>query len=180
AGHLPSVRLSATLLAGAGDYEEAAAALEVWLERTADEPLHSSSERADALLDLAAVRVLLDDSGEALELLEALDPRALRDPVRAESVRAAALAAQDEPAEALEAVRRAAELRPDALLPVVQEALLHQRERRTAEERAAWLRLLELTAEHAGELDPAAIDFEAALFRLQAHARLQRLADAQP
>lgn len=179
-GHLPSVRLSATLLAGAGDYAESAAALEVWLERTAEDPLYSSSERADALLDLAAVRVLLDDSDEALELLEALDPRALRDPLRAEAVRAAALAAADEPAAALEAVRRAAGLRPDALLPVVQEALLHQREQRVAEERAAWLRLLELTDGGEAQRDPAAIDFEAALFRLQAHARLARLADAHP
>jgi hypothetical protein len=61
----------------------------------------------------------------------------------------------------------------------VHEALLHQRARRAAEERAAWQRLLELTSGNEEGDDPAAIDFEAALFRLQAHARLARL-EAQP
>lgn len=176
-GHRPSMRLAATLSAGAGDYEAAAAALEVWLERTADDPLTSSAERADALLDLAAVRVLLGESDEALELCEALDPRALRDPVRVEAVRAAALAASGEPEAALEAARRAAELGPDRLLPVVQVALLHQHAGQVEEERQAWLRLIELTGDASapsGE-EAAAIDFEAALFRLQARTRLARL-----
>lgn len=180
-GHRPSMRLSATLSAGAGDYEQAAVALEVWLERTAGDPLTSSAERADALLDLAAVRVLLGESDDALELFDSLDPRALRDPVRVEAVRAAALAASGEPAEALAATARAVELGPDRLLPLVQAALLHQRAGRVEEERQAWLRLLELTAGPAlaEQSDPAAIDFEAALFRLQARTRLARL-ETQP
>jgi len=177
-GHRPSVRLSATLSAGAGDYEAAAVALEEWLERTAGDPLTSAADRADALLDLAAVRVLLDQSEEALELCEALDPRALRDPVRVEAVRAAALAASADLEAALAATERAAELGPNLLLPVVQAALLHQRAGRSEQERLAWLRLLDLTADSLEPQtdDPASLDFEAALFRLQARTRLARLA----
>jgi len=65
-GHLPTIRLHATLLAGAGDSEEAAGALEVWLARTRGNPLYSGAERADALLDLAALDVLLGEPGDAL------------------------------------------------------------------------------------------------------------------
>lgn len=187
-GHLPSLRLHATLLAGAGDSEEAVAALEVWLARTADDPLFAAAERADALLDLAALEVLLERPKKALELLEELDPRAVRDPVRVEEVRAAAHEARGELAQALEAVRRANGLQPSALLPRVQLALLLQQAGDVEGERRTWLELLELTdqpgADPAGgdpaggdpEEDLSSIDFESALFRLQAHARLERLA----
>lgn len=180
-GHLPSLRLHATLLAGAGDTEEAAAALEVWLGRTADDPLFAAAERADGLLDLAALEVLLDRPKRALELLEELDPRAVRDPLRVEEVRAAAHEARGELAQALEAVRRAGALGPSALLPRVQLALLLQQAGDVEGERRTWLELLELTdapapAEGAEEEDLSSIDFESALFRLQAHARLERLA----
>lgn len=183
AGHLPSVRLQATLLAGAGESEDAAAALAVWLERTAGNPLYSAAERADGLLDLAALRVLLDEPGEALELLEDLDPRAVRDPVRAEEVRAAAHEARGELTQALEAVRNASALRPGELLPLVQQALLLESAGDVEGERKSWLELLDALAgkESAqdGE-DLASIDFSAALFRLQAHARLERLAAPRP
>lgn len=178
-GHLPSVRLQATLLAGAGESEDAADALEVWLERTADDPLYSGAERADALLDLAALRVLVDEPGEALALLEDLDPRAVRDPVRAEEVRAAAHEARGELTHALEAVRRASALRPSELLPLVQQAMLLESAGDAEGERKSWLKLLEMIASNEavqeGE-DLSSIDFSAALFRLQAHARLERLA----
>jgi tetratricopeptide (TPR) repeat protein len=179
-GHLPTLRLHATMLAGAGETEEAAVVLEVWLARTAGNPLFAAAERADALLDLAALRVLLGEPKEALELLAELDPRAVRDPARAEEVRAAAHEARGELGPALEAVRRACEQRPDALLPLVQRAMILRKAGDTDGERNAWLRLLELTEEAAPAADPARIDFEAALFRLQAHARLERLAEAQP
>jgi tetratricopeptide (TPR) repeat protein len=180
-GHLPSLRLHATLLAGAGEGDEAAAALEVWLARTAEDPLFSAAERADALLDLAALEVLADEPKAALELLEELDPRAVRDPVRAEEVRAAAHDARGELTQALEAVRRARAQRPDVLLPIVQQALLLQSAGDVEGERRTWQHLLDLTAARAavaGEEDLASIDFEAALFRLQAHTRLARLAQA--
>jgi tetratricopeptide (TPR) repeat protein len=182
-GHLPSIRLHATLLAGAGEYEGAAGALEVWLERTADDPLYAAAERADALLDLAAAEVLRGRPKQALERLDELDPRAVRDPVRSEEVRASAYQARGELTRALEAVARAAEQRPDALLPLVQRALLLQAAGDVEGERKTWLRLLELTeslpAASANE-DPAALDFDAALFRLQAHTRLERLARVAP
>jgi len=93
-GHLPSMRLHATMLAGAGDYEDAERVLALWLERTGGDPLFASTERADAMLDLAALEVLLDSPKKALELLEDLDPRAVRDPVRAQTVLAAAYEAR--------------------------------------------------------------------------------------
>ncbi len=182
-GHLPSVRLQATLLAGAGESEDAADALTVWLERTAGNALYSAAERADGLLDLAALQVLLDEPGEALELLGDLDPRAVRDPVRAEEVRAAAHEARGELTQALAAVRNAMALRPGELLPLVQQALLLESAGDVEGERKSWLRLLAALegSESAppGE-DLASIDFSAALFRLQAHARLGRLAAPRP
>jgi hypothetical protein len=124
----------------------------------------------------------LDEPGEALDLLEELDPRAVRDPVRAEEVRAAAHEARGELAQALEAVRRANAARPDELLPLAQRALLLESAGDREGERKAWLELLavlsgrEADAEARAREDAAAIDFSAALFRLQAHARLERLA----
>ncbi len=176
-GHLPCLRLSATILAGAGESEDAATVLEVWLERTADNPLFAAADRADALLDLAALEVMLDEPKAALERLEELDPRAVRDPARAEEVRAAAHEARGELTRALEAVSRARALRPSTLLPLVQQALLLQSAGDVEGERKTWLELLELAEADAAPQsgDPAAIDFEAALFSLQAHTRLARL-----
>jgi tetratricopeptide (TPR) repeat protein len=171
-GHLPSLRLHATILAGAGDIEPAIGALEVWLERSEGDPLFSGAERADALLDLAALRVLAEEPRAALELLGELDPRAVRDPLRAEAVRAAALQARGDLDGALAAVARALLLRPDALLPLVQRAMLLRAAGDAAGEAAAWRELLARTE---GERPGAEIDFEAALFRMQAHARLARL-----
>ena len=175
-GHLPSLRLTATIVAGAGESEDAAAVLEVWLERTADNPLFAAADRADALLDLAALEVLLDEPKKALRLLEQLDPRAMRDPARAEEVRAAAHEARGELTRALEAVSRASALRPGVLLPLVQQALLLHAAGDSEGERKTWLRLLELSEQAPESEDAAALDFEAALFRLQAHTRLARLA----
>lgn len=183
-GHLPSLRLQATLLAGSGDSEEAADVLEVWLHRTAKDPLFAAAERADALLDLAALEVLRDRPKKALDLLDELDPRAVRDPVRVEEVRAAAHEARGELAPALEAVRRASALRPGALLPRVQLALLLRDAGDVEGERRTWLELLALTearpepsgSEGVSSEDLSNIDFEAALFRLQAQTRLERLA----
>lgn len=178
-GHLPSLRLSATILAGAGESEDAATVLEVWLERTAENPLFAAADRADALLDLAALEVMLDEPKAALELLEELDPRAVRDPARAEEVRAAAHEVRGELARALDAVGRASAMSPGALLPLVQQALLLQSAGDVEGERKTWLELLERSEQAdagAKSDDPAAIDFEAALFSLQAHTRLARLA----
>jgi tetratricopeptide (TPR) repeat protein len=178
-GHLPSLRLTATIVAGAGEYEDAAEVLEVWIERTTENPLFAAADRADALLDLAALEVMLDRPKRALGLLEELDPRAVRDPSRAEAVRAAAHGARGELTRALEAVSRASALRPGALLPLVQQAILLQGAGDVEGERKTWQRVLEL-AEHAPVSDdPAAIDFEAALFSLQANTRLARLARAR-
>jgi len=182
-GHLPSLRLQAILLAGAGDTKDAAAVLEVWLERTSGDPLYSAGERADALLDLAALRVLLGEPRAALDLLEELDPRAVRDPARAEEVRAAAHDARGELTAALEAVRRASDGAPSALLPLVQRAMLLRGAGDPEGERKAWERVVELTEESSAPADSedlSSIDFVSNLYRLQALARLERLARGEP
>jgi len=178
-GHLPSLRLTATIVAGAGESEDAARVLEVWLERTAENPLYAGVDRADALLDLAALEVMLDEPKKALKLLEELDPRAERDPARAEEVRAAAHEARGEVSKALESVNRASALHPGALLPLVQQAVLLQAAGDVEGERKSWERLLEL-AEQAPSNPSTGPDFEAALFSLQAHVRLARLARESP
>jgi tetratricopeptide (TPR) repeat protein len=179
AGHLPSMRLEATMLAGAGDLDKAVGALRVWLDRTAGSPLVAGRDRADALLDLAALEVLRDHPGRALDLLAELDPRAVRDPARTETVRAAAHEARGETAQALAAVGRAIELDPHGILPLVQEALLLTGSGDTERAVEAWRRVV-ATADAAEIVDPEEIDFESALFRLQAHAHLERLLGTQP
>lgn len=178
-GHLPSMRLEATMLAGAGDLDEAVGALRVWLDRTAGSPLVAGRDRADALLDLAALEVLRDHPGKALDLLEELDPRAVRDPARTETVRAAAYEARGEISEALAAVDRAIELDPHGILPLVQEALLWSAAGDTEKAIEAWRRVV-ATADAAEVLDSEDIDFESALFRLQAHTHLERLLGTRP
>jgi len=177
AGHLPTLRLHATMLAGAGEVDEAAGALSVWLDRTADDPLFGSYERAAALLDLAALEVLRDRPRQALARLEELDPRSLRDPARAEEVRAAALEERGEYSAALAAAQRANQLEPGEFLPLVQEAMLLASVGDLAGEKAVWERLLERTEEpgSARPHDPTAYLFESMLFRLQAHARIERI-----
>ncbi len=178
AGHLPTLRLHAAMLAGVGEFDDAAGALEAWLDRTADDPLYAPFERADALLDLAALAVLRERPKKALDLLEKLDPRALRNPSRAEEVRAAAHETRGEYAEALAAVHRANRLSPREILPLVQEAMLLSGAGDLAGEKAVWERLLERTEDLGPSVDPrnpAAIDFESLLFRVQAHARIERI-----
>jgi tetratricopeptide (TPR) repeat protein len=177
-GHLPSIRLQASMLAGAGDVEEAVRALRVWLERTRESPLVAPAERADAMLDLAALHILEGESGEALDLIEDLDPRAVRDAARAEAVLAAAYESRGEFTLALEAVQRASLRDPAGILPLVQQAMLHQRLGDARRERAAWREVLERAESEdtpASGSEGAAVDFETALFRLQARARLERL-----
>jgi len=180
AGHLPTMRLHASMLASAGDTKDAVYVLELWLERSADDPLVDPRMRADAQVDLAALLVLEDEAEEALDLLAGIRPGLLPDPARAELVRAAALEDLGLRTLALSAARRAKGLDPDGLLPLVQQALLLQFEGNTAQERALWAQVL-LEAE--SRLEPSnessaereALDVQSILIQLQARARIERI-----
>jgi len=176
-GHLPTMRLHATLLAGAGDVEPAVLVLGLWLERTAGDPLTDPSQRAEAEVDLAALRLLEADPSAALEVLAGVDKGALLDPARAELVRAVALEDVGQRPQALAAARRARDDAPDDLLPLVHQAMLLGAEGNTTQERQIWELLLEVAERRASEpsSDPAALDIADLVIRLRANARLQRL-----
>jgi hypothetical protein len=181
-GHLPSMRLHVWLLANAGATDDARDCLERWLERTEHDPLTDRAARADAEVDLAALAVLSGDASEGLAILERLDHESLADPARAELVACAALEETGERELALSAARRAHDLDPDALLGLVQQALLFRKEGNPAQERAAWQWVLD-ELEHrraAGSGSSsrdarAALDMRELLIELRARARLERL-----
>ncbi|HED66708.1 MAG TPA: hypothetical protein ENJ09_14275 [Planctomycetes bacterium] len=179
-GHLPTLRLEASLLAGAGETKSAIRALEVWLDRTAEDPLVEPSTRAEALVDLAALEVLDHEPKDALTILSDVRVDALVDPARAELVRACALQDLDQRALALSAARRARELDPDDLLSLVHEAMLLGLQGDAEKEREAWERLVaESETEAAGAVEAGGaveeLDLSALLLRLRARTRLARL-----
>lgn len=184
-GHLPSLRLHAHMLAGAGDGPEAIRVLGLWLERATADPLVPSSQRAESLVDLALLWVLDGQPKRALQRIDELDRfdperRFLPDSARLELVRAAAHDLRGDRDLALEASRRAAEANPRSLLPLVHEAILVQRRSPGSDqERAAWERVLaEATSPREGE--ESSVDFDALLLQLMARANLGRLSDEEP
>ena len=91
--------------------------------------------------------------------------------------RARVAAASD--AEALAAVERAVELDPSGILPLVQEALLWTRKGDQERAAEAWRRVV-ATADATEITDIEDIDFESALFRLQANTHLERMGGTAP
>jgi len=167
-GHLPTMRLQAIVLTAAGETGGAIKALELWWRRTKRDPLISAEVRAEALLDLASLKVLAGKPKEALEYLETADPRAIRNEVRLKEVFSAAHEARDDFIQAHEAVRLAREKAPEDPLPLVQEAMLHARQRNDEAELEAWRAVLaHLEADTEG-------GFSGLLYRLQALTRLKR------
>ncbi len=180
-GHLPTMRLHAWLLSNAGETEPAADCLEAWLERTEDDPLTDPRVRAEAWVDLAALRVLSGEPRDALALLERVDRKALAEPVRAELVGGAAWSDAGEEVLAMAAARRARSLEKDELLSLVYQALLFGAEGKAMQERAAWQWVLEeLAARRAARAnapveESAPLDLREVLVQLQAQVRIERL-----
>lgn len=186
-GHLPTMRLTASMFAGAGDTALATRAMTTWLERTREDPLVPRADRAEARLDLAALLILEGAAEDALELLDEIDVDLLSDRARYELARAAAHEANGENDLALAAARRAGVFDSGNLLALVQEAMLLERTGGAGEERAVWERLLEAAA--AEREDPSApppgadettVDFQSLLIQLMAHTRLERLRGEEP
>jgi len=176
-GHLPSVRLDAYLFHAGGELRRANRALEVWLERAAEDPSVPTGRLDEARVDLAILAAADGSASRALDLLdEVVHPDA-----RALLARAAAHAARDELDEALAAVVAAREEGPDDLLTLAQEAQLAARVGEPARELELWRRVLDTSSSRqapllpAGEEELSPLDFRALLIQLQAHTRLERL-----
>lgn len=182
-GHLRTRRLEAALLARSGEVALAIEAHERWLEAAREEPWVDPNRIADVRVDLATMHVLGDDPGAALEALEGIEIEGLPRPALAELVRATALERLDRLGESLEATRRAAELAPGGVLPLVQRAiLLGERLNDPVGEHAAWSAVLDLLEERGAAAtgapeggDPVAGEVAVLLVRLQARTRLARL-----
>lgn len=124
-GHRPARRLEAAILARSGELEEAVDALQVWLEAVEGDPRVSSDERALARLDLAQVFAQLGDDESALAALDALPDWGGRTLQRL-CLQAAVQQGLGHPSEARDTTRAAQSRDPNAVMPLVQEALLLQ------------------------------------------------------
>ena len=194
-GHLPTMRLHASLLARAGDTVGALDVLELWLERSEGDPLVDPARREEAKVDLAALHVIDSDPRGALRALEELDRGRLADPARADLVEAVAFADLGRRGEALAAAQSAKALAPESILALVHQALLFAAEGDAAGERSTWELLLREADERradeastgpppdseagAGAGEPAPLDFADLLLELRAHARLERIERAE-
>jgi len=182
-GHMPTMRLHASMQASAGETQPAIDCLLTWLKRGETDPTIDPRERAEAQIDLAALLVLDGLPEDALALLDAIDRDLLREPARSQLVRAVALADLGRHALALSAARRAKEENPEDVLPLVYQALILEREGNVSQERAAWEALLaEVHAQREADAarpldldDPDEFDFPTLLIQLRAQARLERL-----
>ncbi len=182
-GHLATMRLHASMLASAGDTRPAIVCLVAWLKQGETDALVDPHQRAEAQVDLAALLVLDGQAEEALALSEAIDRSLLREPARAELVRAVALGDLGRLSVALSAARRGKEESPDDLLPLVYQALLLQLQGNVTQERAVWQALLsEATARREAEAirpfdpeEPGELYLPDLLIELQARTRLERL-----
>jgi hypothetical protein len=185
-GHMSTMRLQASMFASAGDTLDAIEVLEKWLDRGEEDPLVDPRLRAEGQVDLAALLVLDDEAEAAIDLLASIRPELLPDPARAraELVRAAALEDLGLRTLALSAARRAKGADDDALLALVQQALLMQFEGNTTMERVFWVMVKDEAKarwerepdETAGlGEDPSSLDFQAILVQLQANARIERI-----
>lgn len=180
-GHLPSMRLQASLLAAAGETPEALRCLRSWLERRLGDPLVDPGTYAEAQVDLASLHILNDDDAQALRTLGGVNVAVLQDPARMELVRSVALAARGNLAAALRSADHAASMDSTGLLPLVHRAMLLQREGKLEAERLAWQAVVDqakaelLPQPIGGAPEPKPVDFTSLLLELRAHARLGRI-----
>lgn len=165
--HLQALRLSAWIQAEAGSRDAAIDELSSWLALTDGDPTISAELRDAARLDLALLLVQEGEPNRAVELIEDLAGSSV-DPLRRFTALAAVCEARGEYLDALEAINLARDEDPQALLPVVQEALLIERHfgdpRRALK---AWKLALELSRQQK--------DLGAVLQRTRAEVHIGRL-----
>ncbi len=121
--HLRARHLEAWMFAQEGDVERAAEALEQWLENTSDDPRVGRVQRVEAEVDLAMMWVRLGLPEEAEELLETQAGESIARGRRL-AVLTVAQHEQGRLDDALDSARRAQLADPDALLPLVHQALV--------------------------------------------------------
>ncbi len=167
-GHLQSRWLQAWTLARGGDPQEARARLRSWLDRTADDPRIEARLRGDAELDLALLELLGDDPSAATRSLAQLEGGSLSDEARIFCARASAAQARGDLAAALRLSEEASRRDPQALLPLIQQAILQQRYARDLERAyALWSQVEERSG--------TSRDFSAVLEQLRARVEQERL-----
>jgi predicted Zn-dependent protease len=122
-GHMPSYWLEAWILTRRGSVEDAASAWTGWLERARDDDAVLPSAKADAELDLALLWMLAGEPRKSRDLLDQVD-QSVVDRSRRFSAIACVEQALGDIASALAAAESAEKVRPGAVLPALQQALL--------------------------------------------------------
>jgi hypothetical protein len=171
-GHMPTLWLETWMLSRSGNVREAIVSLDTWIEKAEDDPRLDGRLVAEARLDRALLAVLDGEPDDARDILAELEGKERVDPGRREMIEAGAELETGEPAAALASAQEAERLRPSDLLPVVQQALLHEMwlGDPTAAE-ADWTRALALA-----KADPA---LGSLLERARARVRIERFAAAR-
>ena len=171
-GHLPTFWLESWKLARSGDSGEASAALALWVERARGDARIDAQLVLGAELDLAVLAVLAGEPKVAREWLDKLESRLPGD-ARALSARASAELALGHVDQALALAVEAHAAVPDALLPLVQQALIRQHwQKDAAGAEQAWGEVLTLAR--------ASPEFSALFEHLRARVELERRAKEAP
>jgi tetratricopeptide (TPR) repeat protein len=124
-GHLPTFWLESWTLARGGDPGKASEALSVWLERARNDARIDAQLLRGAELDLAVLSVIVGEPKVAREWLDKLESQ-LPGESRALCARACAEEALGHVEQALDLAQKAQAAAPNALLPLVQQALIWQ------------------------------------------------------
>lgn len=170
-GHMPTLWLETWMLQRSGGISQAITSLSTWIERAAEDPRIDPRLVLEARLDQALLAVQDGDPKLARKLLAELEVEP-RNQARAWMIEAGAAQALGDLAAALAAAVEAQRLAPGDLLPVVQQAMLHEiwlGDPEAAEK--DWARALELS-----RADPA---LGSLLERMRARVRLERYAAAR-
>jgi len=171
-GHLPSFWLESWSRARGGDSEAARAALEIWIERATGDVRIPATRLRGAELELAVLSVLAGDPKLAREWLDKLE-KELPGESRALCVRACAEQELGHVDAALALAEQAQSAAPNALLPLVQQALLWQYWKKDlARAEALWGEVLTLSR--------SSPELGALFERLRARVLLDRRAKASP
>jgi len=170
-GHMPTVWLETWMLAREGGLPQAITSLTTWADRARDDPRIDPRLVLAADLDRALLAVLGSDPKLARNILADLKDTTI-DPARRKTIEAGAEQELGDGPAALASASEAARLNSEDLLPVVQQALLHEvwlGDPRSAE--AYWKRALEVS-----RADPA---LSSLLERVRARVRLERIVQAR-
>jgi tetratricopeptide (TPR) repeat protein len=165
-GHLWTYWLEAWMTTRTGAIAEAAADLEVFLDRARDDPRIDPHIVSESQLDLALLWTLQGEAKDARKLIDRIDPSSVGAARRLLAL-ASVNQALEKLAPALAAAEEAEKVAPGQVMPVLQQALLYDDWLDEPEKAgAAWKRVLDM-ARSSSELS-------AVLERTRAGVRLER------